>query len=1067
MKKNLIDITPGNIQITATFLGRSDIWVNGKLITDLSTIKAKSLLIYLVLEGKEPKSRSYLASLFWPDVPENTALHNLRQAIVLIKKSIENMHLRNDWIITSRDEIVIQPNVFLNIDVHHFCDGMKRLLGSLNSYPDRGFPIQSLQKLLSMYKGEFLKSLSLPDADLFEEWLTLNRESINQLAIRGSAWLFQYHEKRKEWHQALQIAENLVKLAPWDEEVHERLIHCLLMLSQRSAAVTHYHYAVHYFQEELKVEPGEYLQKAFKQINNDDKTRDSNKNENRQIENLPRYATQFIGRSREIEILESWVTNPQCNIVTIIGPGGSGKTRLVKRLAELQVSLFRDGVYFVTLANCASATQIASTILSLIKGVAELKGDAVEQLIQWAVKKKALLILDNVEDTSETASFAASLLEKSPDLLLVFTSYTALGLHGERIFKLQGLPLVAKDEKESNSEAVQLFLSHLQRDQQSENFSREFIKSVCQICELVEGMPLAIDLAAWQTRFLPVSTLLNELKQNMDVLQFQAVNLPERHRSIQASFENVWLHLPDPRKKALTLLTGFYSSFTQQAADSIYQIKPSELCALADQSLLSWDTEERYFFHRTIKQYARAKLTLNEDESRELSQRHAGWFLEQMSIEFSDKGLENFSRFISSVQQSIEDITQAMKWFILHKEWQKVKLMLNIVFGYFEGRGLFNEGSEFFSKMADLCGQSTDGIECCSKFSSRASLFLIRIYQYQRASDLCQFALENAKKNNWHAEIAFCLNIQSTQAFAEKNLSKAECIAAEALSIAIENSLLEEQSHALYNLGNTQYHKGEISQASANLTKCKQLCLELKLWQRLSKTYNILANIACTRGELTEALDSFSQALSIVKGLGNKFSEALVANNIGTVYMELNQHPSALEYLNQSLDICREILDFEGESVALSNLGEIALKEGQLQESIQFGLESLKVSRMIESIWSELSARIILAEAYRKSMQLADSRDQILDLLQKSISGQFTSFYYRGLVEGCQLLMNRGYTQGLAKILSDALEEEGMDDFVKMTAQELIQHLPPLEPGDATLSQNEVLALFSRQLSKI
>lgn len=1063
----MVELAPEVIRISATFLGGCSLRVNGKLITDLSTIKSKALLSFLVQEGNQPKSRSYLASLFWPDVPENTALHNLRQAIVLIKKSIENTHQTSDWLKTTRDEICIQSNVLIDSDAQQFCIGMKNLLGYGESSPVRGFPIQTLKRLLSLYKGEFLESLSLPDSDLFDDWLSLNRESIHQLAIRGNTWLLHYHEQRKEWNQALQIAENLTILAPWDEEVHERLIHSLIMLAQKSAAVTHYHYAVNYFRNDLKVEPGMYLEKALQQINNLDVFNDTQKTSNLQMEKLPRYAAPFIGRSKELETLEAWIADHHSHILTIIGPGGSGKTRLAAKLAELQVSLFRDGVYFVSIANCWNEQQISLSILSALDGIPEIRGNAIELLAKWATNRKALLVLDNVEDCDQTALFAANLIEKAHNLLLVFTSYTSLHLQCEKVFTLGGLGLIASNESNSLSEAVQLFLSQKQLEQPVDLLTGEYIDIINQICALVEGMPLAVGLAAGQTRYMPVAKILAEMKQSMDVLRLQAFDLPERHRSIQASFENAWKHLSDSRQRALSLLTGFLSPFTEEAANRVYGVSSSELRDLVEQSLLLWDGNVRYSIHRMIRHYAKEKLILDKEESQKFLERHANWFLEQIQLIYSHKELEHFSDFLRAVQCVVDDLVQALEWLIGNNEWQKVNCLLEIIFRYYEGRGLFNEGSDVFIKMAGLCEPFDDGIESRVKFSSRAAEFQIRIKRFEKANELCEFALNTAKKNQWFNEIAYCMNVLSTKALALNGLSGAEQFASQALAIAMEQSNLEEQCNALYNIGDAHFTKGEIAQASDELHRCERLCLELKLWPRLSKTYNIFANIACIYGDLDTALESYSKSLKIVKGLGNLYSQAVVTNNIGTVYMELADHSSALQYLETSLELCREILDHEGESVALANIGEISLKEGRFQESMDYALQSLKISLEIESTWGEMSARIILAEACRKNGYSKDARDQVLILLNMAVECESISFYYRALVEACQQLIDHGYKQGLAKILLDLLKEEGMDDFIRTAAHGVIAQLPSIQPDEPTLCQTEILSLVREQLLKI
>ena len=920
-------------------------------MSDFSSQKAKALFVYLIFESSHTHSRSTLASIFWPDVPEQTALHNLRQALSTIRKTLSESHCDVELLDADRDNLRFNDSVTVQVDVIEFEKQMRLLLESHGGQPEHGFPIHSLIKIIQQNNGQLLPSLAIPDSNFFEDWLILKREGINCLMVEGISLLLRYFERRSEWGTARKYAEKLVSLAPWDEDAHNHLIQILLRLDQGNVALTHFHSTVRYLKKELDIEPGLLLSKAYENIQSFFTKGKIEQSTVFSSIGLPGYATPFIGREKELEILEKWISDVKNKVITITGPGGSGKTRLAAQLAESQVSLFRDGVYFISLVNCLDENEIILQILGSIEGLVEHGKDAFDQLAEWASNRKALIVLDNVESITQTGAFTARLIEQAPQLVLVFTSYTLLDLLGEKVFVLKGLPLNSDNLGNQPSEAVQLFLSHLQPENQPEMSTPGFVEKVAQVCKLVDGIPLAIALAAGQTRSMPVTQLLNELDQNMNLLRTNAVNLPERHRSIQASFENAWAHLSNGQRKSLSLLTGFQSPFTMQAAEEIYGISAVDLSDLNRESLLTWDAGERYRFHRTIRQYAQEKLHMSVEEVKEYSSRYTDWFLKRLISGVAGEELAQFSSFLDSTEHELSDYIQVMRWLIEEKQWEKVKSALTALFRYFEGRGLFREGSDLFSRMAELCSQTPDGLECRVMFCSRAAVLLIRVQQFEKAASLSEFAYEESLRNGWKAELAFCLNIFSSRALAEKSSSQGEQKALQALEIARESKISEEESHALYNLGFARINKGDLEPAAENLTLCRQLCTQQRNWFRLAKTLNSLADIACYRGELTLALEYFTQSLSIVRGIGNRYSEALVNNNIGTVYIEMKELDSAKDYLDRSLILCREIFDHEGEAVALANLGEVALNEDQLQVSIENCLLSLKISREIESNW--------------------------------------------------------------------------------------------------------------------
>lgn len=1020
-----------DITLDAKLFGSFEISINSFVISEISSQKARGLFAYLILDNKRVHARSTLAAIFWPDVPEQTALHNLRQALTTIKKAISETISDVEIFSSDRDTLGFNEKVLIQVDILDFEHKIQILLDHHNGGQARGFPINQLKRTMDQITGQLLPLFTLPDSDLFEDWLALRRERIDRFLVLGYSILLKYHEDRCEWVDARKIAEKLIKIAPWDEDIHARLIHIYLWSSQPNAALSHYHSAVRYLQNILDIEPGIILKKAFNEIQNNLSSGKIQKTRIKSSTNLPGYATPFVGREQELDVLENWVSNPEYRVITITGPGGSGKTRLAVELARNQTSLFKDGVYFVSIAGCIFLDHLASTFLSVIGTSREQTSNPIEELLEWIHNRSALLIFDNVENVEVSALLAKQLNEAAPDSSLLFTSYSFLNLVGEKVFALGGLSTKDGDQ----SDAAKLFYSHLQVESLPEIHHPEFARNVVEICNLVEGFPLAIDLAACQTRWIPIAEIYADLQENINVLNSNSINLPERHRSIQASFENVWCHLSEREQLLIYRLTIFENPFTSQAAQSVCEVADSLLEDFSLRALLIWDGQTHYRFHRVVKQNILERYKLTEDAQKLLSEGHADWFYKQGLVYFKDSKGVGISHFNKSIQSIFSDLVVGVAWFCKTSRCNKVNDLIEPLNTYFKNLSLFREGANTFEQLLKMLSDNDQTLICRAKLMCRVALFKVRIHQYDNSAEMIRFGVDIADQNNLMDEKVFCLNALSTHASVCKNSSSAVDYALKAFELSRMIKNTEEEAHSLYNLGYAQVNMGDITLAEQNLNASRILCENLGDWYRLSKVLNVLADIACYRGDYHLALKHYEQALSIVRASHNLYSESLILNNVGTAYLELNNYSEASDYFNKSVELCRQISDREGESIALSNLGETAAYQKDFKNAKFYNEQALQIANEIESDWGILAAKIVLAEAYREGGDILAAKSELIPLLQKAFELETMNFFYRGVVEACRLLLHVGNQHELASFLKVTMTAEGAEESTRQKAK--------------------------------
>lgn len=331
--------------------------------------------------------------------------------------------------------------------------------------------------------------------------------------------------------------------------------------------------------------------------------------------------TRFVGRETELGETKQILKNADCRLLTLVGVGGIGKTRLAIQLAKDQQQAFLHGVWFVNLQPLQSGKQVVSAIVDAVGVVLSGYGTPENQLLQYLQDKNLLLLLDNFEHVLEGVEVVTRIIQRAPAVKLLVTSREALSLPEEWLYPVEGLPVPPShqtDQLESIT-AVELFVERAR--QVSPNFSlADNLAGVVRICQLVDGLPLALEMAASWTKTLRCSEIAAEIQQNLNFLTSNLRHVAERHRSMPAVFAQTWERLTESEQALFKRLAVFKGGFRREAAEAIAGASLSLLSSLLDKCLLRHDANGRYQIHELLRQYANSRLT--ESEIEDLTEAH-------------------------------------------------------------------------------------------------------------------------------------------------------------------------------------------------------------------------------------------------------------------------------------------------------------------------------------------------------------------------------------------------------------------------------------------------------------
>jgi len=643
--------------------------------------KGTALLAYLAVTA-QAHSRESLATMFWPEFDQSAALANLRRDLSALKGA-----LGDELLLIERQNISLNPASDMWLDVAEFGSRVTKARSHEHPAPLCPECLAALSEAAALYTGDFMAGFNLPDSPQFDEWQFFQSDGLRQALAESLQKLIEVHSGSGAYEPAIEFARRWLLLDALHEPAHRQLMKLYALAGQQSAALRQYQECARILEEELGLSPEEETRQLYEAIRA--KQFPLQQKERPARHNLPAQTTAFIGRQKELrELQRLLVEEPENRLTTILGPGGTGKTRLAIEAARSVAGRFSHGVCFVPLAAIRSAKNIPS-VLADSMGLHHYEGDHPQQLFDYLREKQMLLVLDNFEHLLDGADLLGEILERTPEVKILVTSRQRLDLSSENLYVLAGMEYPEGHEAEQGLEydAMALLLQCIRRVHPDFEPQPRDLQAMIRICQLVQGMPLALVLAAGWVEVLTLDEIASEIPRCLDILETEMRDLPERQRSVRAVFDYSWNLLAEEQRQTLLKCCLFQGGFTRHAAQAVAGASIKTLLALINKSWLQRDEQGRYQIHELTRQYAQEKLGLDPAAYFEARANHSAYFAGLLNdLQNKMKGPQQKEAF-STVAIEFENIRTAWHWFAEQDQLETaVQSILPALFRYCEAR---------------------------------------------------------------------------------------------------------------------------------------------------------------------------------------------------------------------------------------------------------------------------------------------------------------------------------------------------------------------------------------------
>ncbi|GBD84460.1 putative HTH-type transcriptional regulator/MT0914 [bacterium BMS3Abin02] len=720
--------------------------------------------------------------------------------------------------------------------------------------------------------------------------------------------------------------------------------------------------------------------------------------------NLPVPPTSFVGRTEELSEIDRLLANPDCRLLTLLGPGGIGKTRLAIEVAKRLGSAYPNGAHFVPLAPITSPDRIVPAVAEALRLTIDTHTSDLapkDQLLDFLTNQSALMVMDNFEQVVEGAGLVAEVLGQAPKLRVLVTSRRRLGLQGEWTYEVPSLPYPTNGEDASTYPAVRLFVERARQADPTFEPTPEWV-DVRRICHLVQGLPLAIELAAAWTPVLACKEIADEIEANLDFLTTTLQDVPARHRSARAVFDWSWNLLPPRLRDIYRQLSVFRGGFDRRAASDVAGATVSDLAELSSRSLVHREGTGRFSLHQMLQQFAAMQLQSDRVVEKEVMTRHARYFARLLEENRERLAGPEVLNALPLLMADMDNIRAATEWVTAHlPEAETVPFLRNLsrLFRVHHS----HEGADTFAEISETLA------------SGKTKDELAHDAAYLTAT----------------VQMSFIGSFTDRYAMSEERML-------ELRDAARRLGLREEEVLSIYGLGVSQVFREEWESARPTLESAVALARDLEDDIMIGAGLLWLGWVNLENGDPATAEAQFAESLDTFRNRGDIWGTAYALSKMALIADAKRDYTTALQHHLECFDTFSKLGDIGGQGYTLSRASMSSYALGDYGAAMRYGEESLDRFEQVGHRWGLSGALGRIGYAALGLGDVATARSRFKAGLERASEAGYTNLVLFAVIGLGSVLAAEGSVDEAAEILTFALNHPATPAIYRDIGQPLL-----------------------------
>ncbi len=954
--------------------------------------KAVALLAYLAVTRRS-HGRDHLAALLWPEMSQRRARSMLRSVLVMLHHAIGQQ-----WLRVFDDQIALDDQPDLLVDVTRF----RHLLASVAAHRHASLAacnacVLALADAADIAPSPLLAGFALPDAPEFDLWQSMQADSLQRELAEVLEQLAVVHAGagRNEVRKAIDYACRWLALDPLHEPAHRLLMLLFAESGDRAAALRQFDECSRMLAAELDAEPSpETVDLRDRIVAGDARLTAAELDPGAQADKrvvdhagggalppgesgfhgFPVAPTGFVGRVGEVEYVAARLSDPACHLLTIVGPGGMGKTRLAIEAARALAPRFADGAWFVDLAPVSAVAAVPAAILRALEAPGTGSTEAEDRLLHFLAGRQMLLVLDNFEHLLGAADLVTQMLAAAPAVSILVTARAHLQLQQEWLLPLEGLATPPAPGNQGSGadglhqeragadlpvdlgayDATRLFLQSVRRQRPDFRADNAGSERVAHICRLLEGMPLAIELTASWARRLSLDLLAHEVEDGLRRLASTARDVLPRHRNMVAVFDHSWQLLNAREQTILRTLSLLRGGFTLEAAEAVAQASVSDLAGLLDASWIRLRPSGRYDIHELVRQYCEGHLSADPAAADQARSRHCAFFGNLLGK--LTKRMNYQQSVMTELMADFGNLQVAWQWGVEHGQMDMARDMTISLFFIAEMLGWYHFVIQSYAPIATtlehmIAAPTTDldlrnGACVVLAWMENAQAFIYnhlgQAVQARRSAEHLQRLAESMEESASRDELLLLYphpmawisftsgDVRTAYALFSHNLDIFQAAANDFTLYGSEIGAKFWSAHALVGIAASETIFGHYQAAVKRWEEV--LALREAMGEQRFMAFNLCeyAETVTFVGDLEFALGLAQRGLAFSEACGDQVGVAEARLRLGTISAEQGQWAVAVGYLQQCLAFGRQSGNRGLQVGALVTLAQVALSEGDI-----------------------------------------------------------------------------------------------------------------------------------------